>query len=100
MDAAAAAVDIDRPLVVDLDGTLIKSDLLVESFFALLSSAPLRGVAASSALYRGHARLKARIADEAVIDLTSLPFNEELIAFLRAEKSKGRPIFLATAAHE
>jgi 4-hydroxybenzoate polyprenyltransferase/phosphoserine phosphatase len=100
MDAAVAAVGTDRPLVVDLDGTLIKSDLLVESFFALLASAPLRGVAASSALYRGHAHLKARIADEAVIDLTSLPFNEELVAFLRAEKSRGRPLYLATAAHE
>ena len=100
MDAAIAAVSNDRPLVVDLDGTLIKSDLLVESFFALVSSAPLRGLAASSSLRHGRARLKARIAEEAVIDPKSLPFNEEFLEFLHAEKSKGRQIFLATASHE
>jgi 4-hydroxybenzoate polyprenyltransferase/phosphoserine phosphatase len=100
MDAAIAAVSIDRPLVVDLDGTLIRSDLLVESFFALLSSAPLRGVAASSSLRRGRAQLKARIAEEAVLEPNSLPFNEELITFLRAEKARGRRLYLATAANE
>lgn len=100
MDAVAAVVRIDRPLVVDLDGTLIKSDLLVESFFALLAAAPLRGMAASFSLGRGRAQLKARIAAEAVIDLTNLPFNDELIAYLRAEKAKGRALFLATASHE
>jgi 4-hydroxybenzoate polyprenyltransferase/phosphoserine phosphatase len=100
MDAAVVAVNIDRPLVVDLDGTLIKSDLLVESFFALLSGMPLRGVAAAAALRSGRAHLKARIAQEAVLELSSLPFNEELLTFLRAEKARGRKLYLATAANE
>jgi 4-hydroxybenzoate polyprenyltransferase len=99
MDSAVAAVSTDRPLIVDLDGTLVKSDLLVEAFFALISAAPLRGVAASSALRGGRAKLKARIAVEALVDFAVLPFNEELIAFLRAEKARGRRIYLATAAH-
>jgi len=41
MNVLPASSQADRPLVVDLDGTLIRSDLLAESFFALLSAAPL-----------------------------------------------------------
>ncbi len=95
--------DIDvaaRPLVVDLDGTLVRSDLLVESLFALFSSKPLRGVRALVSLRHGRAALKARLASEAVFDLSILPLNEELVAFLRAEKQKGRRLYLATAADE
>ena len=37
----ALETDLFTPLVVDLDGTLIKSDLLYESFFLLIKSQPL-----------------------------------------------------------
>jgi hypothetical protein len=51
------------PLVVDLDGTLIASDLLIESFFALLASHPWRALAAfGSLLMHGSAAFKAKIA--------------------------------------
>ncbi|MBV8649931.1 MAG: UbiA family prenyltransferase [Alphaproteobacteria bacterium] len=96
-----AEIDLaPRPLVVDLDGTLIRSDMLVETFFALLSSKPLRGLMALLSLRHGRAALKARLASEATLDLSGLPLNEALVAFLRAEKAKGRRIYLATAADE
>jgi 4-hydroxybenzoate polyprenyltransferase/phosphoserine phosphatase len=88
----------ERPLVVDLDGTLIRTDLLIESCFALLSAAPLRLPAVLAALAHGRAALKARLATEADLDLARLPFNEELLAFLRAERARGRRIYLASAA--
>jgi hypothetical protein len=47
----------DLPLVVDLDGTLIRTDLLVESFFAHLGGNPLRILSLPSSLSRGKARL-------------------------------------------
>jgi 4-hydroxybenzoate polyprenyltransferase/phosphoserine phosphatase len=100
MTEAIAADAIDRPLVVDLNGTLLKSDLVVESLFALWSTKPLRGLTVLSALRRRRAGLKASIINEAALDLDTLPFNQDLIAFLRAEKEKGRRIFLATGANE
>ena len=86
------------PLVVDLDGTLIKSDLLVESFFALLTVRPAAALAGLLALRQGRAALKARLADEAVLELHTLPFDPDVLAFLRAEKAKGRRLYLASAA--
>jgi len=90
------AVEVNnRPLVVDLDGTLINSRLLTESFLALLSSDPLRAL---STIRHRHAERKAVIAESE--DFRTLAFNDELIAFLRQEKAKGRRIFLATDADE
>jgi len=97
-DAITAKVN-DRPLVVDLDGTLIKSDPLVESFLALLSSSPLRALSALSAVRHGRAELKVVMAEAATADFNALLFNDELIAFIRGEKAKGRRIFLATNTH-
>ncbi|MBF0372495.1 MAG: UbiA family prenyltransferase [Alphaproteobacteria bacterium] len=89
---------LDRPLVVDLDGTLIKSDLLVETLFSLLATHPGKALAALLTLRFGKAALKARLADDAVLELDTLPFDGEVLAFLRAEKAKGRRIYLASAA--
>jgi len=86
------------PLVVDLDGTLIKSDLLAESFLVLLSKRPLKALAALGALRRGKAALKARIAAEAAIDCDALPLNDDLVALIRKERAKGRPVYLASAS--
>ncbi len=85
----------ERPLVVDLDGTLIRTDVLVEAFFILLVARPWRALAA---LRGGRAAFKAAVAAEVVLDVDALPFNEEMLAFLRAEKARGRPIYLASAA--
>jgi hypothetical protein len=56
------------PLFVDLDGTLIKGDLLMESGLALLRHAPLALLHVPWWLMRGRARLKAEIARRVRID--------------------------------
>lgn len=86
-----------RPLVVDLDGTLVKTDLLVESFFALLAVDPAAALRAVLALRRGRPALKAVLADRAVVELHSLPFDQAVLDYLRGEKAKGRRIYLASA---
>jgi 4-hydroxybenzoate polyprenyltransferase len=88
----------NNPLVVDLDGTLIRTDLLFEAFFQLLASHPLKALAAVAALKGGKAALKAHLADESLIEVETLPLNEDVLAFLSAEKAKGRPLYLASAA--
>jgi 4-hydroxybenzoate polyprenyltransferase/phosphoserine phosphatase len=88
----------DVPLVVDLDGTLIKTDLLVESFFALLSTQPMRALRALIMLRHGRATFKARLAEETGVDFDTLPLNEDVHARLREEKSRGRRIYFASAS--
>jgi len=87
-----------RPLVVDLDGGLIKTDLLIESFLLLLATHPLRALGSLLAHGHGKTTLKARIADEVVIDLHVLPLNQPLLERLRAEKSSGRALYLVSAS--
>lgn len=88
----------EPPLVVDLDGTLLKSDLLIEGFFALVAADPMAALGAVAALARGRAALKARVASDAAIDLHHLPWNAELIRLLAAERARGRRIYLASAS--
>jgi 4-hydroxybenzoate polyprenyltransferase len=85
-------------LVVDLDGTLIKTDLLVETTLALLKQSPLSLPLLPFWLARGKANLKERIAERTRIDVVSLPYNEEFLRFLRAERAAGRRLWLATAS--
>jgi 4-hydroxybenzoate polyprenyltransferase len=88
------------PLVVDLDGTLIKTDLLVESLCSLLRQEPLNLFALPVWLLKGRAHLKREIAQRVQLDPALLPYRTELIDFLGAEHDKGRPIVLATASDE
>jgi 4-hydroxybenzoate polyprenyltransferase len=87
----------EPPLVVDLDQTLIRTDLLFETFFALLASRPGAAIAALSALYHGKAAFEHRLANAAVTEVERLPFNDEVVAFLNSERAKGRPIYLVSA---
>ena len=48
----------EKPLVVDLDGTLIKTDLLLESFYAMIHRDPLLAVHVPLWLLKGKAYLK------------------------------------------
>ena len=88
----------ERPLCIDLDGTLIRSDLFAESFFALLRINFLNFFAFVGWLLKGRAHCKRQLADRVDIDSESLPYNEELIQFLREERASGRKLVLATAS--
>lgn len=100
MESQAQTDARNCPLVVDVDGTLVHSDLLVESAFVLAKSSPISLLRLPAWLRAGRAPLKARIAERADLGIEHLPYNEALIAYLREEKAKGRELILATAANE
>lgn len=89
-----------HPLVVDLDGTLIRSDMLIESFMLLIKQNIFNLFRVLLWLLKGKAHLKAEIARRVDIPVELLPFNIELIDYLKAEKAKGRTLLLATASHQ
>lgn len=86
------------PLAVDLDGTLVKTDLLLESLIALLKQKPWRLFQLPAWLLKGRASFKQRVAAEVALDVSTLPYRTELLEFLRAERAQGRRLVLATAA--
>jgi len=89
----------EPPLFVDLDGTLVTTDLLLESLLVLLKARPWIVVMLPLWLLRGRAHLKAEIARRADVIPDGLVYNERLLERLRSEKARGRQIVLATASH-
>ena len=88
------------PLCVDLDGTLTKTDLLVESFFLLLGKHPLLVLFVPFWLLRGKARLKQELARRVELDVATLPYHPAFLAWLREQHAQGRHLVLATSAAE
>ena len=88
------------PLVVDLDGTLVKTDLLVESILALVRRKFFYLLVMPFWLLRGRAFLKQEISRRITLDVRVLPYHGELLAFLKAEHARGRPLILATGSEE
>lgn len=88
------------PLCVDLDGTFIRSDLLIEGVLRLLRHRPLDAWRIPFWLSRGKAHLKAKLARAVDPPVTAPPVNKEIESWLYEEKAKGRTILLVTASHE
>ncbi|MGE0829367.1 MAG: UbiA family prenyltransferase [Hyphomonadaceae bacterium] len=88
------------PLAVDMDHTLIRTDLLMEGMAAALFHRPLGFFAALPQLLRGRPAFKRAIAAIAPIDAECLPLREDVVAMLREERAKGRELHLVTAADE
>jgi 4-hydroxybenzoate polyprenyltransferase len=88
----------EMPLVVDLDGTLVRTDMLYESFFASATEGFEHHWSTVGALRRGKAHLKAFLAGACTIDYGLLPYNSDVLDLIRAAKSDGRRVYLATAS--
>lgn len=93
------ASDLSTPLCVDLDGTLLKSDVLVESLFAMLRQNFLFVLLLPFWLLRGKAHLKQQIADRADIDVALLPYNGPFLEYAQQQAASGRRLVLVTASN-
>ena len=87
-----------RPLCVDLDGTLVKSDTLIDSLLVLVRTRPALVFAFPGQLLKGKAAFKAFVTRSISLDVVHLPYNRELIGYLEHERARGRKIYLATGA--
>lgn len=99
---AGSTVDVEqRVLVIDLDGTLVNTDILVETFLRCVRSQPAGLLPALGYLVRGRkASLKSHLADRVTIDAASLPYNESVLDEIRSARAAGRKVALATASNE
>ncbi|WP_439815244.1 UbiA family prenyltransferase [Zavarzinia sp. CC-PAN008] len=86
------------PLVVDLDGTLVRSDLLVESAFAHLGGRPQGLARVLAASTGGRAALKHHLAAQVTLDPAALPYDPRVITLIETARAAGRPVHLASAA--
>ena len=83
---------------MDLDGTLVLTDTLWESFIALFRVNPLRAATALIWLFHGLATFKHQLAELVRLNVEALPYHAEVLALLEEEASQGRPLVLVTGA--
>jgi len=85
-------------LCVDLDGTLIRGNVLWECVLALLKSRPFAILLIPFWLLSGRAAFKQQLAAKVNLDPAYLPYRQEVVDLVRQERLAGRHIALATAA--
>ena len=88
------------PLVVDVDGSLVCGDLLIEGITRLLAATPHRLFALLFWLARGRAAVKRRVAQAVPLPLATLVLNPAVLQEIAAAKAAGREVWLASAADE
>jgi hypothetical protein len=94
----AASPESLVPLCVDLDGTLIRTDVLWEGIKFLLARRPLTLLGFLPLLCKGRAPFKKAVSAATSVNLDSLPWRKSLVDWLRSEAAGGRPVYLVTAA--
>ncbi len=88
------------PLVVDVDGTLLRTDLLHESLVRLLGRRPWMIFPMLGWLFGGKAAFKRKLAEQVELDADHLPVNENVIEHIHLAREQGRPVCLATASDQ
>lgn len=94
-------VETPPALIVDLDGTLVRTDLLLESILQVGKRDPLGLVVAiGRGLTKGLAVFKGEVFRRASIQAHLLPYRPSVVAFAKARAAEGAAVVLATASHE
>lgn len=92
--------DKNVALAVDLDGTLLHTDLMVESMLAVLKKNVLLVLLMPLWLLRGKAAFKRELARRVELDVVSLPYNEAVLDCIHDARQAGRPVILSTGSDE
>ena len=98
--ASGTAIHMQRPLCVDLDGTLVKSDTLVDSLLVMVRTHSRSLWSVPGWILKGKATLKREVTDRVQLDVAHLPYNKPLMAYLEQQKGLGRRLYLATGADQ
>lgn len=87
-----------RPLVLDADGTLLRTDMLLECFWAGLAKDPIATLKVAATNLGDRAKLKAELAQIAPLRTDLLPVEPEIVAMAEEARADGRVVALASAS--
>ena len=92
--------NIAPPLAVDVDGTLVSGDLLIEGIFRLIVARPLLLFVLPLWLVGGRAALKRRVARAMPLPPATLVLNPAVLDEIAAARTAGREVWLASGSDE
>lgn len=87
-------------LVVDLDGTLCRTDTLHETLLGLAATRPAGFMAHLGRLREGRAAFKTHLVASYMLAGDALPLNEVVLDLVRRARAEGRRTALVTATHQ
>ena len=87
-----------QPIIVDIDGTLIRKDMLHESALKVLFNNPFEIFRIIYNLSKRKAANKQFLSDRSIFDPSILPYNNDLLTWLKQQKDQGRKLILCTAS--
>ncbi len=97
-DHPSPQVNGNKPIAVDLDGTLVKTDTLIELWLRLVRRDAGAIIKSIWWLRRGKAYFKEQITSHVQISVETLPYNPAVLDFLKRQKKLGRELWLVTAS--
>jgi 4-hydroxybenzoate polyprenyltransferase len=97
-DNFSAALKVVVPLVVDVDGTLVATDLLQEAALQFVVSYPLQALRVPLWLAGGKTNLKTQLANRVKPVIETVPLRKEVLALIRDAQAAERPVYLASAS--
>ena len=92
------ALEIEVPLVVDVDGVLVATDLLQEAALQYVARYPLRAYRIPLWLIEGKSNLKIQLANRVNPGIGIVPLRQEVLTLIRDAQATGRPVYLASAS--
>lgn len=90
----------ERPLVVDMDGTLLATDMLYESLCWAAGNSFLSLPRVPFWVMKGKAHFKAKMADLGGPPVDDVPLNQECLDLIAAARARGAKVVLASASNE
>ena len=87
-----------RCLCVELDGTLIRSDTLLESLLAIVRVNPSRIPRVLLSLSHGESVFRQELGQAVRLSPETLPYNQAVLDYVEREAKTGRKLFLVTGA--
>ena len=88
------------PLIVDVDGTLVRSDLLWEGMLNVALRRPGQLLRVVAAARKGRAAVKCTVAAIGAPDLETLPLEPKVVALIERRRAAGGTVLLVSGADE
>ena len=87
-----------KPLILDVDGTFLRTDMLMECFWHGLGTAPLATLGIVARNWKNRARLKRELAALAPIRTDLLPVNPQIADLATRSADQGRTVLFASGS--
>nr|WP_282563255.1 UbiA family prenyltransferase [Gymnodinialimonas phycosphaerae] len=99
-DASGPTSPAAPVLVVDLDGTLLRSDMLYECLWSAMGRDGWATLKAAARLREGRAAVKRALVDLSEVEVATLPYDADVVARIRTWRAGGGRCILATASDQ